>query len=138
MDIQLDQMRSKNAKKVAHSKSNVKMGNFMDTVNNTDGIYGDKDKKKGDGKPKMSKKGGLTFVHDGDTKYLHGGDYTTKGGFNFSGENTSPVVKGLKPYAGAGFVIAYTGAIMTMPGLPKRPAAENMDISEEGKIKGLF
>lgn len=98
MDIQLDQMRSKNAKKVAHSKSNVKMGNFMDTVNNTDGIYGDKDKKKGDGKPKMSKKGGLTFVHDGDTKYLHGGDYTTKGGFNFSGENTSPVIKGLKPY----------------------------------------
>jgi formate--tetrahydrofolate ligase len=47
-------------------------------------------------------------------------------------------VKGLKPSAGAGFVVAYTGAIMTMPGLPKRPAAENMDITEEGKIKGLF
>jgi formate--tetrahydrofolate ligase len=47
-------------------------------------------------------------------------------------------VKGLKPSAGAGFVVAYTGAIMTMPGLPKRPAAENMDITEDGKIKGLF
>jgi len=47
-------------------------------------------------------------------------------------------VRELKPSAGAGFVVAYTGAIMTMPGLPKHPAAENMDISEDGKIKGLF
>lgn len=47
-------------------------------------------------------------------------------------------VRELKPSAGAGFVVAYTGDIMTMPGLPKHPAAENMDISEEGKIKGLF
>ncbi|MBU0672850.1 MAG: formate--tetrahydrofolate ligase [Candidatus Margulisbacteria bacterium] len=47
-------------------------------------------------------------------------------------------VTGLKPSAGAGFVVAYTGKIMTMPGLPKHPAAENMDVTEDGKIKGLF
>jgi formate--tetrahydrofolate ligase len=47
-------------------------------------------------------------------------------------------VRGLKPSAGAGFVVAFTGAIMTMPGLPLHPAAENMDITEDGKIKGLF
>lgn len=47
-------------------------------------------------------------------------------------------VRELRPSAGAGFVVAYTGAIMTMPGLPKHPAAENMDITEEGKITGLF
>jgi formate--tetrahydrofolate ligase len=47
-------------------------------------------------------------------------------------------VRELKPSAGASFVVAYTGAIMTMPGLPKHPAAENMDITEEGKITGLF
>jgi len=77
----------------------MKMGNFMETVNNTDGIYGDKSKENnGDGKPKISKKGGLTFVHDGNDKLLHGGDYVTKSGSRFSGENTSPVVKGLKPY----------------------------------------
>ncbi|MGN0242701.1 MAG: formate--tetrahydrofolate ligase [Lachnospiraceae bacterium] len=40
--------------------------------------------------------------------------------------------------AGAGFVVAITGAIMTMPGLPKRPAAENIDVDETGKITGLF
>lgn len=47
-------------------------------------------------------------------------------------------VRELKPSAGAGFVVAYTGAIMTMPGLPLHPAAEKMDITEDGKIKGLF
>lgn len=47
-------------------------------------------------------------------------------------------VRELKPSAGAGFIVAYTGAIMTMPGLPLHPAAENMDITEDGKIKGLF
>ena len=40
--------------------------------------------------------------------------------------------------AGAGFVVAITGAIMTMPGLPKRPAAENIDVDDNGKIIGLF
>ncbi len=40
--------------------------------------------------------------------------------------------------AGAGFVVAITGAIMTMPGLPKKPAAEGIDVDESGKITGLF
>lgn len=40
--------------------------------------------------------------------------------------------------AGAGFVVCETGAIMTMPGLPKKPAAENIDVEETGKITGLF
>jgi len=47
-------------------------------------------------------------------------------------------VRELRLSAGAGFLVAITGAIMTMPGLPKRPAAMNMDIDAEGKIKGLF
>jgi len=50
----------------------------------------------------------------------------------------SIVVRELRLSAGAGFLVAITGTIMTMPGLPKRPAAMNMDIDEEGKIKGLF
>ena len=40
--------------------------------------------------------------------------------------------------AGAGFVVAKTGAIMTMPGLPRVPAAENIDVDDEGNITGLF
>lgn len=40
--------------------------------------------------------------------------------------------------AGAGFVVALTGAIMTMPGLPKKPAADSIDVDAEGKITGLF
>ena len=40
--------------------------------------------------------------------------------------------------AGAGFAVAYAGDIMTMPGLPKRPAAEGIDVSEDGTILGLF
>jgi len=40
--------------------------------------------------------------------------------------------------AGAGFVVAITGNIMTMPGLPKKPAAENIDVNEKGAITGLF
>ncbi len=40
--------------------------------------------------------------------------------------------------SGAGFVVAITGAIMTMPGLPKTPAADNIDVNEEGVITGLF
>jgi len=40
--------------------------------------------------------------------------------------------------AGAGFTVVYTGDIMTMPGLPKKPAAENIDIDENGVISGLF
>ena len=40
--------------------------------------------------------------------------------------------------AGAGFVVVLTGAVMTMPGLPKQPAAYNIDVNEEGVITGLF
>jgi len=40
--------------------------------------------------------------------------------------------------AGAGFIVALTGDIMTMPGLPKAPAALKIDIKEDGKIEGLF
>lgn len=47
-------------------------------------------------------------------------------------------VRNLKVSAGAGFVVALTGAIMTMPGLPKVPAAEKIDVDENGKIIGLF
>nr|WP_325293894.1 formate--tetrahydrofolate ligase [uncultured Oscillibacter sp.] len=47
-------------------------------------------------------------------------------------------VRNLKVSAGAGFLVALTGDIMTMPGLPKVPAAENIDVDENGKITGLF
>jgi formate--tetrahydrofolate ligase len=47
-------------------------------------------------------------------------------------------IRELKPSAGAGFVVAFAGNIMTMPGLPKHPAAENMDVTEDGRITGLF
>ncbi len=46
-------------------------------------------------------------------------------------------VKDAKVSAGAGFVVVFTGSIMTMPGLPKKPAAEGMDIDENGRIVGL-
>ena len=47
-------------------------------------------------------------------------------------------VRELRIAAGAGFIVALTGNILTMPGLPKKPAADNMDIDESGKITGLF
>ena len=47
-------------------------------------------------------------------------------------------VRNLKISAGAGFIVALTGDIMTMPGLPKVPAAEKIDVDENGKISGLF
>ena len=47
-------------------------------------------------------------------------------------------VRGVKVSAGAGFVVALTGEIMTMPGLPKVPAATKIDVDENGKITGLF
>lgn len=47
-------------------------------------------------------------------------------------------VKNIKVSAGAGFIVALTGDIMTMPGLPKVPAAENIDVDEKGRITGLF
>ena len=47
-------------------------------------------------------------------------------------------VRSLKVSAGAGFIVALTGEIMTMPGLPKVPAAEKIDVDENGRITGLF
>lgn len=47
-------------------------------------------------------------------------------------------VRELRVAAGAGFIVALTGDILTMPGLPKHPAAENMDITDDGRISGLF
>ena len=52
--------------------------------------------------------------------------------------NFSISVRNLKVSAGAGFIVALTGDIMTMPGLPKKPAAERIDVDNEGKITGLF
>ena len=53
-------------------------------------------------------------------------------------EGFTVTVRQLKVSAGAGFIVALTGDIMTMPGLPKVPAAENIDIDGEGRITGLF
>ncbi len=47
-------------------------------------------------------------------------------------------VREIRVSAGAGFIVALTGNIMTMPGLPKKPAAENIDVDSTGKISGLF
>jgi formate--tetrahydrofolate ligase len=47
-------------------------------------------------------------------------------------------VRDAKVSAGAGFIVVYTGNVMTMPGLPKHPAAERIDVDENGVISGLF
>jgi formate--tetrahydrofolate ligase len=52
--------------------------------------------------------------------------------------NFKIIVRELKPSIGAGFLVALTGDVMTMPGLPKVPSALNMDVDNEGKAKGLF
>lgn len=53
-------------------------------------------------------------------------------------EDFTVTVKNVKVSAGAGFIVVLTGDIMTMPGLPKVPAAEKIDVDENGKISGLF
>lgn len=53
-------------------------------------------------------------------------------------ENFTITIRGLKPSVGAGFVVAYAGTMLTMPGLPKVPAAMHMDIDDDGKVTGLF
>ncbi len=53
-------------------------------------------------------------------------------------EGFTVTVRNLKVAAGAGFIVALTGDIMTMPGLPKSPAAERIDVDEDGRITGLF
>lgn len=68
------------------------------------------------------------------TQYSFSDDATKIG----APENFRITVRNLKVSAGAGFVVALTGDIMTMPGLPKSPAAERIDVDEDGKIIGLF
>lgn len=53
-------------------------------------------------------------------------------------QNFRVTVREVRISAGAGFIVALTGNILTMPGLPKHPAAERMDITNDGKITGLF
>ena len=53
-------------------------------------------------------------------------------------EDFTVTVRNIKVSAGAGFLVALTGDILTMPGLPKVPAAEKIDVDEHGKISGLF
>ncbi|MDO4810838.1 MAG: formate--tetrahydrofolate ligase [Eubacteriales bacterium] len=53
-------------------------------------------------------------------------------------ENFDVTIRQVKVSAGAGFIVALTGAVMTMPGLPKVPAAESIDVDENGRIIGLF
>ena len=68
------------------------------------------------------------------TQYSLSGDQTKLGG----PEGFDLNVRDDYVSAGAGFVVALTGAIMTMPGLPKKPAADNIDVDADGKITGLF
>ena len=68
------------------------------------------------------------------TQYSFSDDPTKLG----APENFTVTVKNVKVSAGAGFVVVLTGDIMTMPGLPKVPAAEKIDVDEDGKISGLF
>lgn len=53
-------------------------------------------------------------------------------------EHFTVTIQNVKVSAGAGFVVVLTGDIMTMPGLPKKPAAENIDVDADGRITGLF
>ena len=53
-------------------------------------------------------------------------------------DNFTVTVKNVKVSAGAGFIVVLTGDIMTMPGLPKAPAANNIDVTDDGVITGLF
>ena len=68
------------------------------------------------------------------TQYSFSDDPTKLG----APEGFTVTVRNLKVSAGAGFIVALTGEIMTMPGLPKVPAAEKIDVDENGKISGLF
>ena len=68
------------------------------------------------------------------TQYSFSDDPTLLG----APEDFTVTVKNVKISAGAGFIVVLTGDIMTMPGLPKVPAAERIDVDENGKISGLF
>ncbi len=68
------------------------------------------------------------------TQYSFSDDPTKLG----APEGFTVTVKNVKVSAGAGFIVVLTGDILTMPGLPKSPAAERIDVDENGKISGLF
>jgi len=68
------------------------------------------------------------------TQYSFSDDQTKLG----APEGFTVTVRNVKVSAGAGFIVALTGDIMTMPGLPKSPAAERIDVDENGRISGLF
>lgn len=68
------------------------------------------------------------------TQYSFSDDPTKLG----APEHFTVTVKNVKVSAGAGFIVVLTGDILTMPGLPKSPAAERIDVDENGKITGLF
>ncbi len=68
------------------------------------------------------------------TQYSFSDDPTKLG----APENFTVTIKNVKVSAGAGFIVVMTGDILTMPGLPKSPAAERIDVDENGKITGLF
>ncbi len=68
------------------------------------------------------------------TQYSFSDDPTKLG----APENFTVTIKNVKISAGAGFIVVLTGDIMTMPGLPKVPAAEKIDVDENGRISGLF
>ena len=68
------------------------------------------------------------------TQYSFSDDPTKLG----APEDFTVTVKNVKVSAGAGFIVVLTGDIMTMPGLPKVPAAERIDVSDDGVISGLF
>lgn len=68
------------------------------------------------------------------TQYSFSDDQTLLG----APRNFTMTIRNLKVSAGAGFIVALTGDIMTMPGLPKVPAAEKIDVDNTGKITGLF
>ncbi|MBR5448219.1 MAG: formate--tetrahydrofolate ligase, partial [Clostridia bacterium] len=68
------------------------------------------------------------------TQYSFSDDATKLG----APEGFTVTIKNVKVSAGAGFVVVLTGDILTMPGLPKVPAAEKIDVDENGRITGLF
>ena len=68
------------------------------------------------------------------TQYSFSDDKTKLG----APEDFTVTVREVKVSAGAGFIVALTGDVLTMPGLPKSPAAERIDVDSTGKISGLF
>lgn len=102
-------------------------------------IYGAKDVQLTPGAKKQAKElaelgfGGLP-VCMAKTQYSFSDNTTLLG----APEGFTVTVRNLKVSAGAGFIVAFTGDIMTMPGLPKVPAAEKIDLLDDGTIVGLF